>query len=87
MTVKWMVGPEQKSSVDLKIRGLYIDGQVREFTVGAAHDITEKIFAVQSATRINDALPQETGATAHWQWERSGWLLVNRETGHVAALT
>lgn len=31
-------------------------------------------------------LPQEAGAASHWQWERSGWLLVNRETGHIAAL-
>lgn len=86
MTVKWMVGSEQKNAMDLKIRGLYIDGQVREFTVGAAHDITEKVFAVQNVTRMNDALPQDDGAAAHWQWERSGWLLVNRETGHIAAL-
>ncbi len=81
-----MVGSEQKNALDLKIRGLYIDGRVREFTVGAAHDITEKIFAVQSATRMNDALPQDSGAAAHWQWERSGWLLVNRETGHISVL-
>lgn len=86
ITVRWMVGPEQKNAVDLKIRGLYIDGQVREFTVGPAHDITQKIFAVQSATRINDALPRDASASAHWQWERSGWLLVNRGTGHIGAL-
>jgi hypothetical protein len=84
-TVKWLVGPEQKDAVALKIRGLYVDGQLKEFTTRPAHEITQQLLAVQSAMRINDALPQETGSS-HWQWVRGGWLLVNRENGHISSL-
>ncbi len=34
--------------------------------------------------RINDALPNET--RLHWQWQRGGWLLVDRLTGRVSQL-
>jgi len=68
--------------VEVKIRPLYVDGKMREFTVGAAHDVTEKTFVVQRMFRLNDALPQENGPM-HWRWERGGWLLIDRVTGKV----
>jgi hypothetical protein len=33
---------------------------------------------------VNDSLPEE--AAPRWQWQRGGWLLVDRGTGRVAPL-
>src|SRR6185437_15999719 len=41
----------------LKIRPLVIDGSVKEWTTGDAHDITDRSFVVRRALRINDELP------------------------------
>jgi hypothetical protein len=86
-TVQWFAGtgaPEDKP-LTLKVRALLVDGQVKEFSLGAAHDVTDRLFVVRRAFRVNDSLPQENGAP-HWQWQRGGWLLVDRITGHVSAI-
>jgi len=33
---------------------------------------------------VNDSLPED--ATLRWQWQRGGWLLVDRVTGKVSAI-
>jgi hypothetical protein len=71
----------------LKVRPLLVDAQVKEFTLGPAHDVTERLFVVRRAFRVNDSLPQESGATPRWQWQRGGWLLVDRVSGRVTAIT
>ncbi|HTU42026.1 MAG TPA: hypothetical protein VMF10_09965 [Candidatus Aquilonibacter sp.] len=68
----------------LKIRSLSVDARIKEFTFGAAHDVTDRVFVVQRAFRINDNLPQDPAATPHWQWQRGGWLLVDRATGRIS---
>ena len=70
----------------LKIRPLLVDGRIKEFTFGAAHEVTERIFVVQRAFRVNDTLPQEPALPLHWQWQRGGWLLVDRVTGRISAV-
>jgi hypothetical protein len=77
----------------LKIRALFLDGVLKEWTTGDAHDVTDRSFAVRRAIRINDALPTEKpdpsdrGAQAgRWVWQRGPWLLVDRATGHITAL-
>ncbi|MGA9527301.1 MAG: hypothetical protein WBS24_04215 [Terriglobales bacterium] len=70
--------------LDLKVRGLFVDTRLKEYTTGAPHDLTDRLFVVRRAFRINDALPAETAA--HWQWQRGGWLLVDRLTGRVSQL-
>lgn len=72
--------------VTLRIRPLLIDGQVKEFTFGPAHDVTDRIFVVQRAFRINDNLPQDSQATPHWQWQQGGWMLVDRVAGRISPL-
>lgn len=67
---------------DLKIRPLYLDGRTKEFTTGPAHDVTERTFVVQRIYRVNDSLPQESGPQK-WNWQRGGWLLVNRASGKI----
>jgi len=72
----------------LKIRPLVIDGSVKEWTTGAAHDVTDRSFVVRRAVRINDQLPGEkpVATASHWVWQRGPWLLVDRATGHISAL-
>jgi hypothetical protein len=72
----------------LKIRPLVVDGTVKEWTTGESHDVTDRSFVVRRVLRINDELPGEKPAKAgtHWVWQRGPWLLVDRVSGHIAAL-
>ena len=71
----------------LKIRPLVVDGAVKEWTTGDAHDVTDRSFVVRRVLRINDQLPGEKPTAGnHWVWQRGPWLLVDRVTGHVVAL-
>ena len=72
----------EATPLQLKIRPLYVDGRTKEFIIGVAHDVTERTFVVQRIYRLNDSLPQQTGPT-QWQWQRGGWLLVDRVSGKV----
>jgi hypothetical protein len=74
----------QKGETELKVRPLVVDGQVKEWTTGDAHDVTDRSFAVRRAVRINDSLPPDHAA--RWVWQRGPWLLVDRESGKVTAL-
>lgn len=69
---------------DLKIRAIVVDGQVKEWTTGEAHDITDRSFTIRRALHINDTLPAET--KEHWVWQRGSWIVVDRTSGHVTAL-
>jgi len=71
---------------ELKIRALIVDGSVKEWTTGESHDVTDRSFVVRRVLRINDALPGDTSAKEHWVWQRGPWLMIDRVTGHVAAL-
>jgi hypothetical protein len=73
---------------ELKIRALIVDGAVKEWTTGEAHDVTDRSFVVRRVMRLNDALPGDTKGEpqGHWVWQRGPWLIVDRITGHVVAL-
>ena len=72
----------------LKIRPLVVDDQIKEWTTGDSHDVTDRSFVVRRAIRLNDALPGDKPAAQkeHWVWQRGPWLMVDRVTGHIAAL-
>jgi hypothetical protein len=72
----------------LKIRPLIVDGLVKEWTAGDAHDVTDRSFVVRRVLRINDELPGEKPGSPekHWVWQRGPWLLVDRVSGHIAPL-
>jgi len=76
----------------LKIRALLVDGALKEWTTGEAHDVTDRSFVVRRAIKLNDSLPGDSsakvGPTAgvRWVWQRGPWLLVDRVTGRVTAL-
>jgi len=68
----------------LKIRALLVDGVMKEWTTGEAHDVTGRSFVVRRVIRLNDTLPGDK--QEHWVWQRGPWLLVDRVTGRVTAL-
>jgi len=74
----------------LKIRALLVDSNLKEWTTGDAHDVTDRSFVVRRVIRLNDALPGDKAGPVdkpgHWVWQRGPWLLVDRVTGHVAVL-
>jgi hypothetical protein len=67
-----------------KIRPLAVDGQVKEWTTGDAHDVTDRSFVVRRVIRLNDTLPGDK--LGHWVWQRGPWLMVDRITGRVTPL-
>lgn len=83
---KWLVGSSEDKSVDLKIRALYVDTRLKEFTVGVPHDVTDRLFVVRRAFRVNDSLPEESAEPPRWHWQRGGWLLVDRVTGRISQI-
>jgi hypothetical protein len=113
-----------QGETELKVRALLVDGVVKEWTTGDAHDVTDRSFVVRRVIKLNDTLPSEGSApsgnvspsdkpnpgdnagagnkpapnekpgvkpapvraASPWVWQRGPWLLVDRVTGHVAAL-
>ena len=86
MPVKLFLGPDEDKAVDVKIRSLYVDGRLREFTTGEPHDVTDRVFVVRRAYRLNDWLPSDQGTAHKWKWQCGGWLLVDRDSGRVSRL-
>ncbi len=46
----------------LRIRALVVDGLIKEWTTGDAHDVTDRSFVVRRVMKINDSLPGEGSA-------------------------
>ncbi|MGB9074725.1 MAG: hypothetical protein WCC22_18960 [Terriglobales bacterium] len=83
-SAKWPDATGEKM-LAIKIRPLLVDSKLREYTTGNPHELTDRLFVVRRVFRVNDALPQESAA--RWQWQRGGWLLVDRLTGRVSPLS
>ncbi|PYX72083.1 MAG: hypothetical protein DMG78_13220 [Acidobacteria bacterium] len=85
LPVQWMVGTNgDDQQVSIKVRALVVDGRVREYVLGPPHEVTERLFVVRRVFRVNDALPED--AAPKWQWQRGGWLMVDRLTGRISAV-
>ncbi len=86
ISVQWFpgTGSEREKPLSLKVRALVVDDRVKEFALGPAHEITDRLFVVRRAFRVNDSLPEETAP--RWQWQRGGWLIVDRITGRISAI-
>jgi hypothetical protein len=84
-SVAWFAGSgENDRPVTIKIRALIVDGRVKEYVLATPHEITERLFVVRRVFRVNDGLADDTAP--RWQWQRGGWLLVDRSTGRVSAI-
>ena len=86
ISAKWFVGADESHAIEMRVRPLYIDTRLKEFTVGPPHDVTDHLFVVRRAFRLNDALPDQRNTAPIWQWQRGGWLLVDRASGHISSL-
>ena len=85
IAVKWFAGAAEETPLEMKVRPLYADGRLREYTLGEPHEVTDRVFVVQQAYRLNDVLPGERGP--QWKWQRGGWLMVERSSGRVRRLS
>jgi hypothetical protein len=80
-----MVGTNgDDQQVSIKVRVLVVDGRVREYVLGPPHEVTERLFVVRRVFRVNDALPE--AAAPKWQWQRGGWLIVDKLAGRISAV-
>lgn len=88
-TVKWFADGAKAEAppADLKIRPLYVDSKLKETTVGPAHEVTDRVFVVRRAYKVNDSLPAEDAKAPRWRWQLGGWLQVDRVSGRVSALS
>lgn len=80
--VHLFVGPDADRVQDLKVRSLNIDSRSREFTIGEPHDVTDGVFVIRRAYRMNDALASQPD----WKWQRDGWMMIDRATGRVSKI-
>ncbi len=86
---KWRIVqalPDSDEARLIKVRRLIVDGRIREYTSGPSHDVTDRLFVVRRAYRLNDSLPEDRQKTPKWVWQLGGWISVDRVTGHVAQL-
>ena len=85
-TVAIKLAGGQGGATEARVRPLLVDDRLREYTTGAAHDVTERIFVIRRAYRLNDNLPSETGKPPRWIWRLGGWMSVDRQSGRIAQL-
>jgi len=85
LPVKRFVGPAERSAIQIQVRPLYVNGKLREFTTGEPHEVTDRIFVVRHAYRLNDQLPED--AKPSWRWQLGTWLIIDRQKGSIRKLT
>jgi hypothetical protein len=85
-TVQWSPGTGDDKPIAMKVRALFVDTRLKEYALGPAHEVTDRMFVVRRAFRVNDSLPHESTAPPHWQWQRGGWLLVDRVTARISPI-
>ena len=84
--VRFFIGPSETKTIAMTVRALYYGDKRKEFTTGKLHDVTDRLFVVRQAFRLNDSLPEESHKSPRWLWQRGSWLLVDRNTGRVTML-
>jgi len=72
-TVKWLAGADEDRPVDLKIRALYVDTRLKEYTTRAPPEVTDRLFLVQPV------FPPERQLARRARWNASlavaaGWM-------------
>ncbi len=83
-TVAFPSGVKEDTAEKMTVRPLYVDDKLKEYATGESHDVTDRLFVVRRAFRLNDRLPEEK--VPHWLWQRGGWMLIDRLTAHISAL-
>src|SRR5438094_9280649 len=62
--VRWLAGADENTPIELNVRALYVDGKLKQFTIGSPHQLSSRLFVVRRALHINDSLPDDS--TARW---------------------
>ena len=84
-SVEWTAATNaDQKPLSIKVRPLTVDGHIKEYVTGTSHEITERLFVVRRMFRVNDSLPEDSAP--RWQWQRGGWLLVDRVTGRIVPI-
>jgi hypothetical protein len=86
MQVKLFLGPDEDRTAPMDVRPLYVDGKLKEFTTGDVHEVTDRLFVVRRAFRLNNNLPPEDRKSIKWVGQRGGWLLVDRLTTRISQI-
>lgn len=84
MPVKLFIGPTEDKTVPMQVRPLFVDTKLKEFTTGETHYVTDRLFVVRRAFRVNDSLPTDEKKLPKWMWQRGGWVMVDTLTGRVS---
>ena len=69
-------GRPGRDRTKLKIRPLYVDSELKEFTTRPTRHITDRAFVVRKVYRVDDRLPSDPTQAPKGKWQRAGWLLV-----------
>ena len=56
MVVKLYLGPDEDHTAPMKVRALYVDAKLKEFVTGEVHEVTDRLFVVRRAYRLNNSL-------------------------------
>jgi hypothetical protein len=80
----WSSGLDDSKLQTLKMRALVVDGRIKEYILGAPHEVTDRLFVARRVFRLNDSLPDEVNL--RWLWQRGGWLLIDRVNGKISAI-
>jgi hypothetical protein len=87
MAVKLYLGPDEEHTAPMKVRALFVDTKLKEFVTGEVHDVTDRLFVVRRAYRLNNNLPIDESKAPNWVWQRGGWLMVDRLTARVSQVS
>jgi hypothetical protein len=55
---------EGEKPLSMKVRAPIVDGRIEQYCGGSQHEVTERLFVVRCAFRVNDSLADEV--TARW---------------------
>jgi hypothetical protein len=53
-----------QTETELKVRALLVDGVVKEWITGEAHDVTDRSFVVRRVIKLNDTLPSDKSGSS-----------------------
>src|SRR5450631_3260732 len=79
-SAQWFAGGTNDKAVIIKIRALVIDGRVKEYVLGAPHEVTDRLFVVRRVFRVNDSLPEDTAPRWSGNAEVGCWWTARRGT-------
>src|SRR5258708_8175423 len=83
-TVKTLADSGEASEV--KVRSLIVDGRGKEYTSGPAHAVTDRLFVIRRAYRVNDVLPDDHQKTPQWISRLCRWITLYPSPRHIAHL-